>query len=180
MFEWALVPVLYHFFGAEYVFVSDGDHTSMAAMGHFRKNAYVFPHDYFPRLELLWKGLELCRVLTFSLRSLRGFVILHVTLLFFRQLLLYHLPHLHNQLEEAGVAPVVYATPWFITLFAYKNPLHVIMRLWHEYIRRGDPTFVPFLAVALMELENLGSMARGDDPCALSYVLAGLVRFCLS
>lgn len=55
----------------------------------------------------------------------RGFVILHITLLFFRQLLLYHLPHLHNQLEEAGVAPVVYATPWFITLFAYKNPLHV-------------------------------------------------------
>jgi hypothetical protein len=41
----------------------------------------------------------------------QGFVILHVTLLFFRQLLLYHLPHLHNQLEEAGVAPVVYATP---------------------------------------------------------------------
>lgn len=30
------------------------------------------------------------------------------------------------------------------------------MRLWHEYIRRGDPTFVPFLAVALMDLEHLG------------------------
>ena len=61
----------------------------------------------------------------------RGFVILHITLLFFRQLLLYHLPHLHNQLEEAGVAPVVYATPWFITLFAYKNPLHVT---WFQFI----------------------------------------------
>lgn len=95
---------------------------------------------------------------------------------FFRQLLLYHLPHLHNQLEEAGVAPVVYATPWFITLFAYKNPLHVIMRLWHEYIRRGDPTFVPFLAVALMELEKLGSIGRDNDPCALSNVLAGFLH----
>ncbi|CAK9087965.1 unnamed protein product [Durusdinium trenchii] len=92
-----------------------------------------------------------------------SFVILHITLLFFRQLLLYHLPHLHNQLEEAGVAPVVYATPWFITLFAYKNPLHVTMRLWHEYIRRGDPTFVPFLAVALMELEKQAFLNVEED-----------------
>lgn len=66
----------------------------------------------------------------------RGFVILHITLLFFRQLLLYHLPHLHNQLEEAGVAPVVYATPWFITLFAYKNPLHVT---WFSERSIGGP-----------------------------------------
>ena len=64
----------------------------------------------------------------------RGFVILHITLLFFRQLLLYHLPHLHNQLEEAGVAPVVYATPWFITLFAYKNPLHVTWFQWEVFV----------------------------------------------
>eukprot|EP00434_Breviolum_minutum_P034852 symbB.v1.2.030850.t4/scaffold3518.1/size54960/1 len=92
-----------------------------------------------------------------------SFVILHITLLFFRQLLLYHLPHLHNQLEEAGVAPVVYATPWFITLFAYKNPLHVTMRLWHEYIRRGDPTFVPFLAVALMDLEKQAFLDAQED-----------------
>lgn len=163
-------------FLAEYVFVSDGDHASMAAVGNLCKNVYDFPLHFLP-LYLLWEGLEMCRVLTFSLRSSQGFVILHVTLLFFRQLLLYHLPHLHNQLEEAGVAPVVYATPWFITLFAYKNPLHVIMRLWHEYIRRGDPTFVPFLAVALMELEKLGSIGRDDDPCALSNVLAGFLHF---
>lgn len=92
-----------------------------------------------------------------------GFVILHITLLFFRQLLLYHLPHLHNQLEEAGVAPVVYATPWFITLFAYKTPLQVLLRLWHRYIRRGDPTFVPFLAVAVMELEKQAFLDAEED-----------------
>ena len=92
-----------------------------------------------------------------------SFVILHITLLFFRQLLLYHLPHLHNQLEEMGVAPVVYATPWFITLFAHKTPLHVVMRLWHEYIRRGDPTFVPFLAVATMELEKQAFLDAEED-----------------
>ena len=68
----------------------------------------------------------------------RGFVILHITLLFFRQLLLYHLPHLHNQLEEAGVAPVVYATPWFITLFAYKNPLHVPWFQWEGFCWKKD------------------------------------------
>ena len=37
-----------------------------------------------------------------------------------------------------------------------RNGHEVTMRLWHEYIRRGDPTFVPFLAVALMDLEHLG------------------------
>ncbi|CAE7641553.1 Tbc1d23 [Symbiodinium pilosum] len=92
-----------------------------------------------------------------------GFVILHITLLFFRQLLLYHLPHLHNQLEEAGVAPVVYATPWFITLFAYKTPLQVLLRLWHRYMRRGDPTFMPFLAVAVMELEKQAFLDAEED-----------------
>ena len=36
---------------------------------------------------------------------------------------------------------------------------------------------MPFLAVALMELEKLGSLGPDDDPCTLSNVLAGFVRF---
>ena len=35
-----------------------------------------------------------------------------MSLLFFRQLLLYHHPDLHNFLESAGISPLLYAVPW--------------------------------------------------------------------
>lgn len=65
------------------------------------------------------------------------------------------------------------------------------MRLWHEYIRRGDPTFVPFLAVALMDLEHLGLWLFRVGLDGLDVLLRGVVskiiqighggsRFCIS
>jgi len=103
-----------------------------------------------------------------------GFVVLHVLLLFFRQLLLYHHPDLHNQLEEAGVSPIIYATPWFITLFASRTPLAVLLRLWDKYIVRNEPAFLPFLAVAIMAAEKAAILAAEEDEANLAVDRAGM------
>mmetsp|Transcript_92609 Transcript_92609/g.249863 ORF Transcript_92609/g.249863 Transcript_92609/m.249863 type:complete len:545 (-) Transcript_92609:178-1812(-) len=103
-----------------------------------------------------------------------GFVLLHVLLLFFRQLLLYHHPDLHNQLEEVGVSPIIYATPWFITLFASRTPLSVLLHLWDRYITKGDDTFLPFLALAIMATEKVAILSAEEDETNLAVDRASL------
>jgi len=97
-----------------------------------------------------------------------GFVVLHVSLLFFRQLLLYHHPDLHNHLEHVGVSPIVYATPWFITLFASRTPLTILVRLWDKYLERGEASFMPFLAVAMIAMEKCAILAADEDDVNLA------------
>eukprot|EP00929_Paragymnodinium_shiwhaense_P092800 TRINITY_DN52793_c0_g1_i1.p1 TRINITY_DN52793_c0_g1~~TRINITY_DN52793_c0_g1_i1.p1 ORF type:complete len:762 (-),score=179.69 TRINITY_DN52793_c0_g1_i1:28-2313(-) len=103
-----------------------------------------------------------------------GFVILHVSLLFFRQLLLYHHPDLHNQLEDAGVSPLIYATPWFITFFAARTPLAVLLRLWDRSVIRDEPAFMPFLAVAMMAEEKASILAADEEDMNLAVDRAGM------
>lgn len=103
-----------------------------------------------------------------------AFVALHISLLFFRQLILYHHPDLHNQLEDAGVSPFVYATPWFITLFAARTPLTVLLRLWDRYIERDDSSFLPFLAVAMLVGEKSSIIAAGKDEAHSAVGKAGI------
>lgn len=92
-----------------------------------------------------------------------AFVALHVSLLFFRQLLMYHHPDLHNLLNETGVPPLAYAAPWYITLFAARTPLLVILQLWDRYLTRNDSGFLPFLAVATIAKEKAAILAAGRD-----------------
>jgi len=102
------------------------------------------------------------------------FVSLHISLLFFRQLLFYHHPDLHNQLEEASVSPFLYATPWFITLFASRTPLSVLLRFWDKYILRNEASFLPFLAVALLVSRKAAILAAGLDQAHSEVVRAGV------
>eukprot|EP00930_Biecheleria_cincta_P036127 TRINITY_DN24795_c0_g1_i1.p1 TRINITY_DN24795_c0_g1~~TRINITY_DN24795_c0_g1_i1.p1 ORF type:complete len:837 (+),score=187.27 TRINITY_DN24795_c0_g1_i1:29-2539(+) len=83
-----------------------------------------------------------------------SFVTLHASLLFFRQLVLYHCPDLHSQMEKASVSPISYATPWFLTLFAARTPLSVVLRLWDRYLTDAVPSFLPFLGVAMVNAER--------------------------
>mmetsp|Transcript_123727 Transcript_123727/g.309248 ORF Transcript_123727/g.309248 Transcript_123727/m.309248 type:complete len:995 (-) Transcript_123727:32-3016(-) len=102
------------------------------------------------------------------------FVTLHISLLFFRQLILYHHPDLHNQLAESGVSPFAYATPWFMTLFAARTPLSVLLKLWDQYIARGEDHFLPFLAVAMLVGEKTAILAADKDEAHSAVGRAGL------
>merc|ERR550514_2179627 len=78
------------------------------------------------------------------------FVPLQCAFVFFRRLLLYHHPDLHNLLTERGVSPEMFCTPWFLTLFASKTPLRLLLQLWDRHIARCEPAFFVFLAVAAL------------------------------
>eukprot|EP00927_Polykrikos_kofoidii_P029726 TRINITY_DN25653_c0_g1_i1.p1 TRINITY_DN25653_c0_g1~~TRINITY_DN25653_c0_g1_i1.p1 ORF type:complete len:1156 (-),score=215.73 TRINITY_DN25653_c0_g1_i1:152-3619(-) len=92
-----------------------------------------------------------------------AFVALHISLLFFRQLVLYHHPDVHNLLAEAGISPFLYAMPWFLTLFAAKTPMSVLLRLWDQYLARNNPSFLPFLAVATLAADKAALFASQKD-----------------
>lgn len=103
-----------------------------------------------------------------------AFVTLHISLLFFRQLILYHHPDLHNQLAEAGVSPLLYATPWFITLFSAKTPMPVLLSFWDRYIVRDEETFLPFVALAMLVCSKSSILSAGKDEAHSAVGRAGL------
>jgi len=78
------------------------------------------------------------------------FIPLQCAFVFFRRLLLYHHPDLHNLLVERGISPDMFCTPWFLTLFASKMGLRLTYQLWDRIVDRGEAQFFVFLAVAVV------------------------------
>ncbi len=67
--------------------------------------------------------------------------------------------------------PELYATPWFITLFARRLPFPVVYALWDAYIVEGDPLLHYFAMIALL-IDNkavlmkvAGQPSRGSARC---------------
>lgn len=58
------------------------------------------------------------------------FVALQCSLQFVRLLLLFHEPQLARVLDQHGVTPELFATPWLVTLFARGLPLEVVFEIW--------------------------------------------------
>ncbi|KAI8968890.1 rab-GTPase-TBC domain-containing protein [Mycotypha africana] len=48
-----------------------------------------------------------------------------------------HLPHIHRHFDEQGVRSNMYASQWFLTLFAYKFPLDVVFRIYDIFFIEG-------------------------------------------
>lgn len=91
----------------------------------------------------------------------------------FDSLILYHFPSLHSLLAMSDLDPVVYATPWFVTLFASKlDRLEDVVALWKCYCIRNDPAFVAFLGLAM--LKQARNEIMNTDVSALPGTLAGL------
>mmetsp|Transcript_127566 Transcript_127566/g.291560 ORF Transcript_127566/g.291560 Transcript_127566/m.291560 type:complete len:730 (+) Transcript_127566:98-2287(+) len=91
----------------------------------------------------------------------------------FRYLLLYHIPGIATILEEFEVYPELYVTPWFLTLFASKTELDVLLLFWDLYIGQGDPYLFPFIGMAL--LEGVQTKLSHTDESSMPEVLSRLV-----
>ncbi|ORX53213.1 RabGAP/TBC [Hesseltinella vesiculosa] len=63
---------------------------------------------------------------------------LHERLYQLDQLLLKHLPQVHRHLEAQGVRATMYASPWFMTLFAYRCPLPLVFRILDMIFVQGS------------------------------------------
>lgn len=48
------------------------------------------------------------------------------------------------------MTPDVYAMSWFITLFARKTPIHIVLSLWDIMLQLGDPIHIVFIAVSFI------------------------------
>jgi hypothetical protein len=67
-----------------------------------------------------------------------------------RLMLLYHDPELCRCLDQYDIMPELYATPWFLTLFSYNQPLEFLFTLWDQYLLREHELLHFFVAMALI------------------------------
>ncbi|CAG9311717.1 TBC1D23_4 [Blepharisma stoltei] len=90
------------------------------------------------------------------------FVILESYFVLFKLLLRYYDPELGLFLDDNKIGPELYATPWFITLFASKiADVEVLYELWEKYMNENDKLFFLFVALALM-IKSRNSILRSD------------------
>lgn len=74
-------------------------------------------------------------------------------------LLRQRLPRVSAKLHAAGVHPTMWATQWFMTVFAYSFPLHTVARVWDSFLLEGwkVPLRVALALVADAERELLAA-----------------------
>ncbi|KAI8149121.1 rab-GTPase-TBC domain-containing protein [Fennellomyces sp. T-0311] len=75
--------------------------------------------------------------------------LLHERLFQFDHILQQKLPQIHKHLEAQGVQPSMYASQWFMTLFASRGPLHLVYRVFDMVLLEGSHVVLRF-ALALM------------------------------
>eukprot|EP01138_Halocafeteria_seosinensis_P004202 gb/GECG01004297.1/.p1 GENE.gb/GECG01004297.1/~~gb/GECG01004297.1/.p1 ORF type:complete len:441 (+),score=49.60 gb/GECG01004297.1/:1-1323(+) len=47
------------------------------------------------------------------------------------------LPKLYNHFENENVDPSMYSTHWFLTVFTYNLPFHLVVRIWDAFLFEG-------------------------------------------
>ncbi|MCJ1472012.1 GTPase-activating protein [Lambiella insularis] len=85
---------------------------------------------------------------------------LHLHLYQFERLLEDIEPALCYHLHKRGITPSVYATQWFLTLFAYRFPLQLVLRVYDLILSEGLEGAILKFGIALMQknADNLLSM----------------------
>ena len=76
---------------------------------------------------------------------------LHLHLYQFERLLQDLEPALYCHLHRKGVAPQLYATQWFLTLFAYRFPLQLVLRIYDLILSEGLEGAILKFGVVLMQ-----------------------------
>jgi hypothetical protein len=76
---------------------------------------------------------------------------LHLHLYQFERLLEDHEPALYCHLNRRGVTPNLYATQWFLTLFAYRFPLQLVQRIYDLILSSSLEMSILKFALVLMQ-----------------------------
>lgn len=91
---------------------------------------------------------------------------LHLHLYLFERLLEDYEPALYCHLHRRGVPPNLYATQWFLTLFAYRFPLQLVLRVYDLVLSEGLGAILKF-GIALMQ-RNAQTLLEMKDMVNLS------------
>lgn len=80
----------------------------------------------------------------------RVFDVLKRAFKYFDRLLLYHDPQLYWRLEDNMMTPDLYATSWFVTLFARNFTVECVMALWDLLLLSDNPLGLVFFGIAIV------------------------------
>ncbi|PYH45234.1 putative GTPase activating protein (Gyp5) [Aspergillus saccharolyticus JOP 1030-1] len=95
---------------------------------------------------------------------------LHRCLYVFERLLEDFEPALYCHLRRRGVPPQLYATQWFLTLFAYRFPLQLVLRVYDLIFDEGLENAILKFALAIMR-RNAGTLLEMKDMAPLTTFL---------
>ena len=95
---------------------------------------------------------------------------LHLHLYQFERLLEDMEPALYCHLYRKGVAPQLYATQWFLTLFAYRFPLQLVLRVYDLILSEGLEGAILKFGIALMQ-KNADSLLGMNEMSSLTNFL---------
>ncbi|ETN37968.1 uncharacterized protein HMPREF1541_07591 [Cyphellophora europaea CBS 101466] len=95
---------------------------------------------------------------------------LHLHLYQFERLLEDAEPALYCHLNRRGVSPKLYATQWFLTLFAYRFPLQLVMRVYDLLLCEGLEGAILKFGMAVMQ-RNVQTLLSMNDMQALTTFL---------
>jgi hypothetical protein len=87
---------------------------------------------------------------------------LHLHLYQFERLLEDLEPALACHLRRRGVTPQLYATQWFLTLFAYRFPLQLVLRIYDLIFEEGVESTILRFGVAIMQRNTEALLGMSD------------------
>jgi hypothetical protein len=87
---------------------------------------------------------------------------LHLHLYQFERLLEDVEPALYCHLNRRGVSPKLYATQWFLTLFAYRFPLQLVMRVYDLLLCEGLEGAILKFGMAVMQRNSQTLLGMND------------------
>ncbi|PKK77985.1 RabGAP/TBC [Rhizophagus irregularis] len=117
----------------------------------------------------------LVKLMTFyNMRShfLPGMDGLQLRLYQFDRLVEEMLPKVHNHLQAQGINSSMYASQWFMTLFAYKFPLSLVFRIYDTIFTEGIEAIFRF-SIALLK-KNEKRIVEMEFETLLEYLKSGL------
>jgi hypothetical protein len=94
---------------------------------------------------------------------------LHMHLYQFERLLEDFEPALYCHLHRRQVSPHLYATQWFLTLFAYRFPLQLVLRIYDLILSEGLEAIIKF-GIVLMQ-KNAATLLAMTDMLSLTNFL---------
>ncbi|KAI1368915.1 rab-GTPase-TBC domain-containing protein [Xylaria arbuscula] len=86
---------------------------------------------------------------------------LHMHLYQFERILEDLEPALYCHLHRRGISPHLYATQWFLTLFAYRFPLQLVLRIYDLILSEGLSAIIRF-GVVLMQKNSSTLLGMSD------------------
>nr|CAG8446949.1 2849_t:CDS:2 [Entrophospora candida] len=92
----------------------------------------------------------------------------------FSSLLTQILPKLHAHFQLHAVQPAMFASQWFLSLFAYTYPLPLIMRIYDVVFAEGAPETIMRVAIALLKKNEERLLSFGEFEDLLDFLTSRL------